>query len=95
MATCEECHKKLAFLECYRHPTLGKSYVLCSSCFDQVSESVAEWGQFVLSNSFNMNTPQSTIHVNWEKVVTAFTQMYHIFDNLWEEKDIDIKGWKK
>ena len=53
MIKCEECSKTLGILEGYRHPTLGKKHYLCSPCFDQVSESVARWRKFVLSNYFN------------------------------------------
>ena len=53
MAKCEECGRKMRLLEGYNHPTMGKNYLLCSNCYDQVSESVENWTQFVLSNSFN------------------------------------------
>ena len=58
MKDCEECGKKLGMLEGYRHPTMGKKHLLCSPCFDQVSDSVARWGEFVRNNSFNMNAKQ-------------------------------------
>jgi len=53
MNECSECGKKMGLLEGYRHPTMGKKYLLCSSCFNQVEESVVRWQAFVLSNSFN------------------------------------------
>lgn len=43
MKRCEECRKKLGILEGYRHPTLGKDSLICSSCFDAVHESVVKW----------------------------------------------------
>ncbi len=55
MKDCEECGKKLGIFEGYQHPTLGKKHLLCSPCFDQVSESVEKWKEFVLSSSFNIN----------------------------------------
>ncbi len=53
MIECEECGKKLGNFEGYRHPTMGKNYLLCSPCFDKVEESVSRWGAFVITNSFN------------------------------------------
>ena len=67
MEKCEECGKKLGFLEGYRHPTLGKKHHLCGPCFNQVSESVAKWGEFVLANSFNLKTSEKSLKVNWKK----------------------------
>ncbi|UCB58724.1 MAG: hypothetical protein JSV67_00045 [Thermoplasmatales archaeon] len=48
MVKCVECDKVLGFLEGYRHPILDKNHLLCSSCFDQVSESVEKWRNVVL-----------------------------------------------
>jgi hypothetical protein len=53
MIKCNECRKKLGFFEGYRHPTLGKENLLCSPCFDKVQQSVDQWREFILSNSFN------------------------------------------
>ena len=38
MENCSECGKKLRFLEGYRHPILGKEYLLCSNCYDLIAE---------------------------------------------------------
>lgn len=57
MKTCEDCGKKLGVFHGYIHPTLGKDYLLCSKCFDKVSESVDQWREFVNTNSFNTETP--------------------------------------
>ena len=43
MTECVECGKKLGFFEGYRHPTLGKEHLVCSTCFTTVSESVEQW----------------------------------------------------
>jgi hypothetical protein len=53
MKFCEECGKKLGFFEGYRHPAMGKEYLLCSSCFDVIDKSVEEWCKFVTANSFD------------------------------------------
>lgn len=63
MIECEECGTKLGILEGYRHPTMGKKHLLCSPCFDQISESVAKCGEFVRTNSFNVNASKTTR--NW------------------------------
>jgi hypothetical protein len=59
MKDCKECGKKLGIFGGYIHPTLGKNYLLCNRCFDQVSDSVEKWKEFVLSNSFNNNASKS------------------------------------
>ena len=53
MVKCEECGKKLGFFEGYRHPAMGKEYLLCGSCFDVIAKSVEEWSKFVTANSFD------------------------------------------
>jgi len=55
MKKCEECGKKLGIIEGYLHPTLGKKHLLCSQCFNKVSESVEKWKEFVLNNSLNLD----------------------------------------
>ena len=67
MVSCEECGKKLRILEGYCHPTMGKKHHLCSPCFDQVSESVAKWREFVMSNSFNVNAAASNTSIDWKQ----------------------------
>lgn len=86
MVKCKECGKKLGILEGYRHPTLGKDYHLCSPCFDQVSESVAKWGEFVLSNSFNIKTSEKSSSINWEKMIAMFSKIWNKKEIVWIEK---------
>ena len=47
MKECMECGKNLGIVEGYRHPTMGKEHLLCSNCFDTVSESVERYKEFV------------------------------------------------
>jgi len=82
MVECKECGTKLGILKGYRHPTMGKKHLLCSPCFDQVSESVEKWREFVLSNSFNMNASKSNSHVDWKKITPSFTQIHNMFDRI-------------
>jgi hypothetical protein len=77
MGNCSECGKKLGILEGYRHPTMGKHQHLCSPCFDLVSESVAIWGEFVRSNSFNMRSSKIKSTVNLEKVSPPFLKVWN------------------
>ena len=86
MKDCEECGKKLGTFEGYRHPTMGKKHHLCSPCFDQVSESVARWGEFVRNNTFNMNAQNS--QMNWKEMIPKFNSTQNIIDHVWTEKEV-------
>lgn len=90
MKKCEECGKKLGLLEGYRHPTLGKDYSLCSPCFDQVSESVTIWRDFVLANSFDMRLLKNSIQLDWKKIIPNITKISNFFETELMEKEIDI-----
>jgi len=59
MAACIECGKRLGFFEGHYHPTLGKKSLVCHPCLFKVEESVAQWRDFILSNSFNPESPKS------------------------------------
>jgi len=59
MKKCIECGKELRLLEGYQHPTLGKKTLVCSLCFDQITESVAKWREFILTNSMKMNASKN------------------------------------
>ena len=74
MKKCEECGKTLGIYKGYRHPTMGKKHLLCSPCFDQVSESVARWGEFVLANCFNMKASKNDTQLYWKKIRTDLVQ---------------------
>jgi len=49
MKDCVECGKKLGIIEGYRHPTMGKEYLVCNHCFDTVNASVDTWREVVSS----------------------------------------------
>lgn len=91
MKKCEECGKKLRLLEGYHHPTFGKDYFLCSSCFDQVSQSVARWGEFVLANSFNVRASKNDLQRDWEKIIPSITKIHDALETGLAEKEIEIK----
>ena len=80
MKKCEECGKELKLLKGYKHPTMGKKYPICSPCFVQVSESVARWREFVLSNSFNNISSRNDLQLDWKKIMSRFTKIRDTFD---------------
>jgi hypothetical protein len=86
MEKCEECGKKLGILEGYRHPTLGKDYQLCSPCFNQVSESVTKWGEFVRTNSFNNKSSDKNYNLEGRKIIQMFSKVWNKIENVNVEK---------
>jgi len=91
MAECEECGKKLGMLEGYRHPTMGKKHHLCNPCFNEVSESVASWREFVLANSFNVKTSSNNLKLNWKDIVPSGNVVREMINNLRSEKLISTE----
>ena len=75
MINCENCGRKLGAFEGYRHPTLGKKHLLCSPCFEQTSENVKKWGEFVLSNSFVVESSNNGLKLDWKKIAATFNQI--------------------
>jgi len=82
MKECIECGKKLRIIEGYRHPTMGKDYLLCSSCFDTVSKSLEKWSKFISSyvGFFDKDSQKSDIRLigkgiigNIKKISSRFT----------------------
>jgi hypothetical protein len=64
MVDCDECGKTLGMFHGYSHPTMGKKYTLCSTCYNQVNESVMQWKEFVLSYNgfFNNKNVENNHH---------------------------------
>jgi hypothetical protein len=59
MKKCEECSKNLGLLAGYYHPSLGKKYLVCSGCFNDVSESVEKYREFLSPyNEFFTSKPE-------------------------------------
>ena len=88
MSRCEECNKVLGIFEGYRHPLLGKNKLLCSPCFDQVSESIKKWRKFVLSNSFNNVTSDNGLQLNWKNVITSAVKNMKTLGNVLVRKEV-------
>jgi hypothetical protein len=78
MTQCEECGKKLGIFEGYQHPTMGKKHLVCSPCFEQIEDSVAKWREFVVNNSFNVNTSEINKQVSWKEKMPDFAQSMNI-----------------
>lgn len=83
MAKCEECGKKLGIFEGYRHPTLGKGRLLCSPCFNQVSESVEKWREFIspYADFFNNGHFNDRLESNWKNRLADFIQIKKMIGN--------------
>lgn len=70
MVECVECGKRLGFFEGHYHPTLGKKSLVCGPCFVQVEESVTQWRDFILSNSFNSEASEIRKQLNRTEQIT-------------------------
>jgi len=86
MTICEKCSKKLGIIEGFRHPTLGKKHLLCSPCYDKVSESVENWSNFVLSNSFIRKSSNNGTKIIWEKIASNFNQILEKNPNIFDDR---------
>jgi len=83
MVECEECGMKLGILHGYCHPVLGKKYLVCGKCFNNVDESMEKWREFCLSNSFNAVSSKIDIQEAWNKRISNDLQLQKWFSNLW------------
>ncbi len=83
MVECEECGKNLGILHGYRHPALGKRFLVCRDCFVNVDESMEKWREFCLSNSFNAESSKIHIRDEWNKSISDNLQLQKWFNNLW------------
>jgi len=83
MLKCEECNKKLGSLQGYRHPALGKKFLVCRNCFDKVYGDMGRWSEFCLSDSFNEDSPKTEIQDEWNKNISNDLPLQKWFKNLW------------
>jgi len=83
MVKCEECDKKLSIIEGYRHPALGKKFLVCSNCFDKVNEDMQRWNRFCLSYSFDVESSKSNIQDAWNNSITNDILLQKWFRSLW------------
>jgi hypothetical protein len=95
MNKCEECGKKMGFLEGYSHPTLGKKILVCSQCFVKVDESVTRWSEFIRSNSFNPEPTNSASNINWRlmsnNIITAYCSKFYQYFKIFKSERRDFK----
>ena len=81
-----ECGTKLGIMEGYRHPTIGKDNLLCSSCFDTVFESVEKYREFISPYIGFFNKESSTIddiQKIGENITKNIKEMQSRVRNLW------------
>ena len=89
MKECVECRKKLGIIEGYRHPTMGKEYLLCSNCFDTVFESVEKYKEFVspYAGFFDKGTSKvDDIQKIGENIVKDIKKTRSRVSNIWSHK---------
>ena len=85
MVKCEECSKKLGILEGYRHPALGKRFLVCRKCFCKIDEDMERWGKLYLSNSFNVESLRIDIQEAWNENISNDPLLRKWFCNLWNK----------
>ena len=83
MIYCKECDKKLGILEGYRHPALGKRFLVCGKCYTKVEEDMLRWGKFCLSDSFNAESSKIDIQEEWNKNLSNNLPLQKWFNKLW------------
>jgi hypothetical protein len=80
MVECNECGKRLGFVDGYRHPVKGKKYQVCSNCFDSVNESVILWREFLspYHDYFKNITPKNNGHYKFTDKIKQIGHRYHM-----------------
>jgi len=89
MKECVECGKKLGIIKGYCHPTMGKDYLLCSSCFDTVSVSVEKYSEFISPYIGFFNRESSTINdiqKIGKNITNSIKKIQYQVINLWFHK---------
>jgi len=74
MVECVECGKRLGFFR-YYHPMLGRKSMVCGPCLLRIDESVEQWREFVLSNSFNPESSSQILSINWGSFSHGITEI--------------------
>ena len=89
MKHCMECQKQLGIIEGYRHPTMGREYLLCSKCFDTVFESAEKYKEFISPYIGFFKKETSTISniQNFGAHITKnINKIYNKVSKLWTHK---------
>jgi hypothetical protein len=53
MINCIECDKKLGIINRYRHPALGKRFLVCGKCYTKIDENMQKWSKYCLLEALN------------------------------------------
>ena len=91
MVNCEECDKKLGFLQGYRHPALGTRFLVCRKCFCIIDEDMERWRKFYLSNSFDVDSSKIDIQDAWNKNIDNDPLLQKWFRNLWNTLESNLE----
>lgn len=89
MKECMKCGKNLGITEGYRHPTMGKDYLLCRNCFDTIFESVEKYREFITPYIDYFNKEKSTINdiqKIGENITKNIKNMQNRLNDLWSQK---------
>ncbi|UCB58284.1 MAG: hypothetical protein JSV67_06710 [Thermoplasmatales archaeon] len=82
MSKCVECGKKLGFFKGYCHPTLGKKYYVCGYCFDNVTESVEKYREFISPYVGFFNIEPSHDNFKFNNISEQFTHTLMTYDGV-------------
>jgi len=88
MKECKECGKKLGILNSYKHPTMGKKNFVCGGCYSTIDQSVTQWREFVLANSFNMNQTKVPNRPDWNTIIPNFNKIQELVTSAYPDKEI-------
>ncbi len=89
MKECVECGKKLGIIEGYRHPVMGRDYLLCRNCFDTVSASIEKYKEFLSAyNGFFKKETSVTEDIQKieKNIVKSIEKIQNRVDNLLTKK---------
>ena len=90
MVNCNECEKKLVILNGYRHPALGKRFLVCGKCYTKVEEDMIRWSKFCLSDSLNLELSKINIQEEWNKNLSNNLSSQKWFNDLWIKLDKSV-----
>jgi hypothetical protein len=90
MKKCVECGKKLGILGGFIHPVKGNKFLLCSSCFDTIYESVIKWREAHLPyvDFFDKKTVKNNKNIEISKIPNNLFHSIKMVENFWTEKEI-------
>ncbi len=90
MINCEECGNKIGILQGYRHPALGKRFLVCQKCFKKIDEDMERWSTFCFSDTYTTKLSKIDVQEAWHKNLSNNPPLQLWFSNLWIK--IGLKG---